>query len=156
VADVKEILVQWDAGQGISAIGRSLGYTRPTVRRYVEAAQRAGLVRGGQRRREAGWHELAQTVVDQVVAIRSPSAASAEVARFHTYIGERLGPAAGPGVRLSVLHQRLRDEQGLEASWGTFYRYVRRHWPERGPPPRVSRAGKAALRLPDDAVAQPA
>jgi len=30
VADVKEILVQWDAGAGISAIGQALGYTRPT------------------------------------------------------------------------------------------------------------------------------
>jgi transposase len=150
VADVKEILVQWDAGQGISAIGRSLGYTRPTVRKYVEAAKRAGLVRGGQRRREAGWHELGQTVVDRVAAIRSPSAASAEVARFHTYIGERLGPSTGPGVRLSVLHQRLRDEQGLEASWGTFYRYVRRHWPDRGQPPRVT------IRLDDPAPGEEA
>ena len=65
MADVKEIVVQWDAGQGISAIARSLGYTRPTVRKYVEAAQRAGLARGAKRRREVGWHELAQTVVDR-------------------------------------------------------------------------------------------
>ncbi len=54
VADVKEILVQWDAGAGISAIGQALGYTRPTVRKYVQAGKEAGLVRGGQRRREAG------------------------------------------------------------------------------------------------------
>lgn len=30
-----------------------------------------------------------------------------------------------------MLHQRLRDERGLQASWGTFYRYARAHWPER-------------------------
>ncbi len=34
-------------------------------------------------------------------------------------------------MRLSVLHQRLRDEHGLGASWATFYRYVAEEWPER-------------------------
>jgi transposase len=125
VADVKEILVQWDAGEGVSAIANALSYSRPTVRKYVRAAERAGMVRGGQRRREAGWEELARTVVEQVAAIRKPGTVAKEVARFHTYVGERVGD-----VRISVLYQRLRDEQELKSSWGTFYRYVRRHWPE--------------------------
>ncbi len=47
VADIKEILVQWDAGEGVSRIARSLGYTRPTVRKYIRAAQQVGLRRGG-------------------------------------------------------------------------------------------------------------
>ncbi len=38
VADIKEILVQWDAGECVSRIARSLGYTRPTVRKYIRAA----------------------------------------------------------------------------------------------------------------------
>jgi transposase len=143
VADVKEILVQWDAGAGISAIARALGYTRPTGRKYVLAGKAAGLARGEQRRREAGWEQLARDVVERVTALRTPGTASAEVVRFHTYIGEGLRPAADSGrdpVRPSVLYQRLRDEQGLGASWGTFYRYVRRHWPELGrqPPQRVT------------------
>ena len=136
MADVKEILVQWDAGIGISAIARSLGYTRPTVRKYVQAGKAAGLGRGEQRRREAGWERLARDVVERVAAVRAPGAASGEVARFHAYIEERLRPRATlPGerqVRPSVLYQRLRDEQGLSASWGTFYRYLRRYWPEQG------------------------
>ena len=53
-------------------------------------------------------------------------AAAAEVAQYHDYLAQRVGE-----VRLSVLHQRLRDEHGLQASWGTFYRYARTHWPER-------------------------
>ena len=44
VADVKEILVQWDAGGSISEIAQRLGYSRPTVRKYVQAGQRVGLV----------------------------------------------------------------------------------------------------------------
>jgi len=144
VADVKEILVQWDAGAGISAIARSLGYTRPTVRKYVRAGKAVGLARGEQRRREAGWEQLARDVIERVAAVRTPGTATAEVARFHTYIGERLSPKANRagerGVRPSVLYQRLRDEQGLGASWGTFYRSLRRHWPEHGhqPPPRLT------------------
>ena len=60
MADVKEILVQWDAGLSVSAIGRSLGYSRPTVRKYVEAAERVGLRRGERRRSEATWERLPQ------------------------------------------------------------------------------------------------
>ena len=63
VADVKEILVQWDAGEGISSIARSLGYTRPTVRKYLRAAERVGLRRGGQRYREPGWERLARAAL---------------------------------------------------------------------------------------------
>ena len=134
VADVKEILVQWDAGEGISSIARALGYTRPTVRKYLRAAARVGLRRGGQRYREPGWERLARAALVEVAQKRTPSAATAEVAQYNDYLAQRVGD-----VRLSVLHQRLRDEHGLAASWGTFYRYVRAHWPERlRTPPRVT------------------
>src|SRR5712692_7212508 len=108
VADVKEILVQWEAGEGISTIARALGYTRPTVRKYVQAAVETGLVRSGRRRGEASWERLSHEVVEQVAAGRPASAATKELGRFHAYLGERIGR-----VRLSVLYQRLRDEQGL-------------------------------------------
>jgi DNA-binding transcriptional regulator LsrR (DeoR family) len=49
VADVKEILVPWDAGVSISGVAHSLGYSRPTVRKYVQAGQHLGLVRGSRR-----------------------------------------------------------------------------------------------------------
>jgi len=38
VVDIKEILVHWDAGEGVSSIARSLGYSRPTVQKYLRAA----------------------------------------------------------------------------------------------------------------------
>ena len=47
VADIKEVLVAWDAGESVSAIARMFGYTRPTVRKYVHAAEHVGLARGG-------------------------------------------------------------------------------------------------------------
>ncbi len=37
VADVVHILVQGDAGASIRGIAHSLGFSRPTVRKYVQA-----------------------------------------------------------------------------------------------------------------------
>jgi len=134
MADVKEILVQWDSGQSVSAIARTLGYSRPTVRKYVEAGGRVGLLRGQRRRGEAAWEQLAQQTLARVSRQREPGTVAKEVARYHDYLAERVG-----SVRLSVLHQRLRDEHGLVASWGSFYRYVRAQWPDRlEPAPHVT------------------
>jgi transposase len=136
MADIKEILVAWDAGEGVSAIERRLGYTRPTVRKYVRAAEAVGLRRGGGRRAEAEWDRLAQAALAAVAGAGKPTPAAAEVARHHEYLERWVGR-----VPLSVLHQRLRDADlgGLRASWPTLYRYARAHWPERlRPPPRVT------------------
>jgi transposase len=43
-------------------------------------------------------------------------------------------------------HHRLRDEQGLGASWGSFYRYVAAQWPG-----RLARRPRATVRLVDPA-----
>ena len=134
VADIKEILVQWEAGSSISGIAAALGYSRPTVRKYVQTAERAGLEQGGRQRDELAWERLAQAVVAQVGTIRQPGAATATLAPLHDYLAARVG-----AVRLSVLYQRLRDEQPLAVSWATFYRYARAHWPARlQPTPRVT------------------
>lgn len=126
VADIKEILVHWEAGSTISGIAAALGYSRPTVRKYVRTAERAGLVRGSQRLDEVGWERLARVVVAQVGPLRHPGTATATLAPFHPYLAARVGQ-----VRLSVLYQRLSDEQRLGVSWATFYRYARAQWPER-------------------------
>ncbi len=140
VGDVREILAQWDASESISAIAGALGYTRVTVRKYVRAAESVRLVRGAQRRRDASSERLAASAMAPLSAARTPGAAGEEVARLHKMIQPHIG-----AVRLSVLHQRLRDEHGLRASWGTFYRYARAHWPEQvGAGPRVT------SRRPDD------
>ncbi len=126
VADVKEILVHWDAGDQISRIARELGYSRPTVRKYVEAAEEMGLTQGGRRRGEAEWERLADAALLKVAKPVPVGEATLAVARYRDYLDKRVGQ-----VRLSVLHQRLRDEHGLEASWATFYRYVRAQWPDK-------------------------
>jgi transposase len=139
VADVREILVYWDGGEPVSAIARTLGYSRPTVRKYVTVAERLGLRRGGRRRTEAGWEQVAEAVVERVARRRPIGAAAAAVGQYHDYLAERLGE-----VRPSVLYQRLRDEHRLAASWPTFYRYLQAHWPE-----RLRSAPRTTVRLDD-------
>jgi transposase len=126
VADVKEILVAWDVGENISAIAQRLGYSRPTVRKYTQAATQAGLARGGGRRGEDEWERVARAAIARVARRRERGLATEAVAQYHDYLEQRVGE-----VRLAVLHQRLRDEQDLRVSWRTFYRYVAAHWPER-------------------------
>ncbi len=125
VADIKEILVAWDAGENVSAIERRLGYTRPTIRKYIWAAERVGLARGGARRDEADWETLTTQALARVARQREPGTVAQAVGAYHGYLAERVGT-----IRLSVLYQRLRQEQGLQASWGTS-----------SPPPRSSRMG---------------
>lgn len=139
MAAIKEILVQWDAGGDLSTIARALGYSRPTVRKYVRAAERLGLTPGQRRRDEAAWDQLTAAALAQVAAQRPPGAVLGDVSRFHAYLDLHVGH-----VHLTTLHQRLRDEQGLRASWGTFYRYVRATWPD-----RMVRTPQATIRLDD-------
>src|SRR5258708_311278 len=126
MADIKEILVGWDVGESVSAIARRLGYRGVTVSKYVQAAEEVGLCRGGGRRQEVEWDRLAEGAIAQVTKPRAPGSARCEVAQYHTYVEPRLGT-----VPLSVLHQRLRDEHGLPASWRTVHPYVQAHLPAR-------------------------
>lgn len=126
VLDILEILVAWDAGEGISPIARRLGYMRTTVRKYVAAAEALGLARGAGRRSEAAWAEVVAAVSARVGRQRAPGTVAAAVAQHHAYLEQWVGQ-----VHLTVLHQRLHAEHGLTASWGAFYRYVAKHWPDR-------------------------
>ena len=108
VADIKEVLVAWDAGESVSAIARMFGYTRPTVRKYVHAAEHVGLTRGGARRGEAEWERLTRAAMERVARRRARGPAASAVAAHRDYLDKKVGT-----VPLSVLHQRLRDEQGL-------------------------------------------
>jgi len=42
VRDIAEILEHWQAGRSICAISRSLGVSRPTIRKYVYAVEARG------------------------------------------------------------------------------------------------------------------
>ena len=47
VVDIIEILVHWHAGRNNSEIAQSLGVDRKTARKYIAAAEAAGMAPGG-------------------------------------------------------------------------------------------------------------
>lgn len=114
VADIKEILVHWDGGEAIAQIARSLGYSRPTVRKYARAAQRAGLCRGSRGHDETAWDQLAATVLAAVTEPRPPGAATAAVAGYHAYLRALTRATA---MYCAIVSTSIRSR--LSSGWGT-------------------------------------
>src|SRR5258708_34136083 len=129
VADIKAVLIAWDAGERISAIERMLGYARPTVRKYISTAQRLGVVRGERMRSDLEWESLARAVQERLATHRAAGVATAEVAQWHDYLEPRAAT-----TYLTGLDQRLRDEEGPRVSWATFYPSAETQSPHRSPP----------------------
>jgi len=127
VIDVAEILVHWHAGRSLSEMAGSLGVDRKTLRKYVAPAVAAGIVPGaGPSRSEQEWAELAREWFPELADTRLRQVTWPAIAEHHDYITEQLKAR----VRMSTIHQRLRDERGLAASVASFRRYVNANVPE--------------------------
>jgi transposase len=125
VVDVVEILQHWYAGRPKVEVARSLGVDPKTVRRYVAAAEAAGLCVGGPLIGEEQWRGRVREWFPQLsdFRLRQPSWGQIEAHRelIETWVGV---------IPASVIHQRLRDEHGLEASVASVRRYLRAHFAE--------------------------
>lgn len=64
--EVREVLRLWLAGEGLRGIERLVGLDRKTVRRYVAAAEAAGVVRDG------GEEQLSEELIGQIVEVVRP------------------------------------------------------------------------------------
>jgi transposase len=126
VIDIVEILVHWYAGRSQHELAASLGVDRKTIRRYVAPAVAAGMVPGGPARSQGEWAQLVRGWFPELVdtRLRQVTWPAIEVHRDH--IAEQLAA----GVTAATIHQRLRDEQGLDASVASFRRWVRANLPE--------------------------
>ena len=58
--DICEIFVHWHAGRSKNEIAGSLGLSRNTVRKYLAAAEAAGMVPGGPAVSQERWAQLAR------------------------------------------------------------------------------------------------
>ena len=125
MVDVTEILEHWYAGRPKVEVARGLGVDVKTVRKYVAAAEAAGFVPGGPPVGGAGWRALAREWFPGLAGVSSRRTSWPEIARHHDRIGELAGV-----VPVSVIWQRLRDEEGLTASVASVRRYVRAQFPE--------------------------
>jgi transposase len=125
MVDVVEILVHWYAGRSKVEVARRLGVDPKTVRRYVAAAEGAGMIPGGPGVSEEQWRAWVRVWFPALVdtRLRQPSWGQIEAHR------ERIEALLGV-VPVSVIHQRLVDEEGLQASVASLRRYLRAHFAE--------------------------
>ncbi len=118
--DVAEILIHWHAGRSLSEMSGSLGVDRKTLRKYIAPAVAAGIIPGGPAKTGQEWHELVREWFPELADTRLRQVTWPAIAGHHDYIVAQVRA----GVRMSTIHQRLRDEHGLAASVASFRRYV--------------------------------
>jgi len=138
VIDICEIFVHWHAGRSKSEVAGSLGLSRNTVRKYVAAAEAAGLRPGGPEVSAERWGELAREWFPELADGRVRQVTWPAIGEHRDYIAEQMKA----GVTVSTIHQRLRDERGLAVSVASLRRYVAANLPE-----EVTRARVTVLRL---------
>ena len=122
--DVVEILKHWYAERNVSEIARSLGLDRKTVRKYVAAPEKEGIIPGGPPVTPEEWARRVRVWFPELTDPRARSSVAGEIAPFHDYIRDHLLVNT-----LATTHQRLRDERGLKASYTSLRRYVRLEFP---------------------------
>jgi transposase len=126
VVDIIEILVHWHAGRNNTEIAASLNVDRKTVRKYVVAAEAAGMVPGGAPLSEAEWDTKVREWFPELADTRLRQVTWPAIEPHHGFIRAQLQA----GVTVTTIHQRLRDERGVAVSIASFRRYVAANVPE--------------------------
>ena len=126
VIDVCEIFTHWHAGRSKNEVAGSLGLARNTVRKYVAAAEAAGMVPGGPPVSQERSAELAREWFPELADTRLRQVTWPAIEVHRDYIVAQLAA----GVTMATIYQRLRDERGLAASVASLRRYVAANLPE--------------------------
>lgn len=120
MVDVTELLVHWHAGRSQSELAASLGLDRKTVRKYLAPAIAAGIEPGDITRSLSLWDSLVRGWFPELVDGRVRQVTWPAIEVHRDYIVEALKV----GVTKATIHQRLRDEHGLEASCASLKRWI--------------------------------
>jgi transposase len=126
VIDIVEILLHWDAGRSQHELAASLGVDRKTIRKYTAPAVAAGLLPGRALRSREQWAELVRGWFPGLADTRLRQVTWPVIEVHRDYVAGQMQL----GVTLATIHQRLRDEHGLDASVASFRRWVRANLPE--------------------------
>ncbi|MGH9277015.1 MAG: IS21 family transposase [Acidimicrobiales bacterium] len=117
--DVVEILVHWHAGRRIGEVCSSLRIDPKTVRKYTAPAVAAGIVPGGPALSSEQWAALVgqwfPELVDRSVRQRTWPQIEPHRERIKAWLGT---------VTVATIHQRLRDDHGLQASESSLRRFI--------------------------------
>lgn len=126
MTDVTEILIHWYAGRSQSEIATSLGVDRKTIRKYLAPAIAAGVAPGGPPISAGEWAERIGRWFPEITDTRLRQITWPEIEQHRDYIADMLKI----GVTQATIHQRLRDEQGLQASVASLKRWLAANLPE--------------------------
>ncbi|MGH9046473.1 MAG: IS21 family transposase [Acidimicrobiales bacterium] len=118
--DVVEILEHWHAGRRMGELSSSLGADPKTIRKYLAPARAAGLEAGGAPLSREQWGTLAADWFPELADRSSLQLTWGEIAGHGVQVKDWLDK----GVTISTIHQRLRDDQGLEASESSLRRWI--------------------------------
>src|SRR5215467_8604241 len=116
VIEVREVLRGWLAGAGLRMVAAQAGVDRKTARRYVQAAEDAGVVRDG------GWGQVTDEVVGAVVAAVRPARPAGRGSAWQLLEAEQAQIADWVGKGLSVVKIGvLLDRRGVVLPYRTLH-----------------------------------
>ena len=132
--DIVEILTHWQAGRPIAVIADSLGVDRKTVRKYVAPAEEAGIIPGlSAPLSRDEWAGLARGWFPELTDARARSRTFERIDAHKERIEAMLKTNT-----VATVHQRLRDEHGLEVGISSFRRYVWLEFPDEATESKVT------------------
>ena len=134
--DVVELYQHWHAGRRVGELSASLGLDPKTVRKYLAPALAAGMTPGGPPLGVPEWRALAEGWFPELSdrSLRQPTWPA--IAAHHDTIKDLIGK-----VHVTTVHQRLRDDHGLEVSESSLRRYIEAEFAE-----EVARSNVRVLR----------
>jgi transposase len=118
VVEVREVLRAWLAGAGLRRVAERAGVDRKTARRYVEAAQAAGLARDG------GEDQLTDELVGQVVEAVRPVRQGGHGTAWQTLETEhdQISGWVTDGLTVVKIGTKL-ERRGVVVPYRTLHRY---------------------------------
>jgi transposase len=118
VNEVREVLRGWLAGAGLRTVAARAGVDRKTARRYVQAAEAAGVVRDG------GWGQVSDDVVGVVVAAVRPARPAGHGSAWELLAAEREQIAKWVAQGLTVVKiGTLLGRRGVVVPYRTLHRF---------------------------------
>ena len=119
VVEVKEMLRLWARGHGYKSIARLAQMDRKTVRRYVEAAVRAGMTQAG------GEAQITDGLVGEVINVVRPARPGSHGRAWEHLAAHRgfIEPRIKDGLTLTKIASLLYRHTGVVVPYRTFHRY---------------------------------
>ena len=120
VVDIVQILASWQAGRNNCEIAASLGVDRKTARKYVAAAETAGIRQERMPLSEAELDARVREWFPELADTRLRQVTWQVIEPYQEYIREQLKA----GVAVARVHRWLREKHGVAVSIASFRRYV--------------------------------